>query len=90
MSPTATAALCCQMSGHCHQRHHRELVGSGSRGFTALLAVTPRYLGNHGQGIWIYELAAGGNARRCMKNCIYCLHQEITYDQDFPVCAQHA
>ena len=27
MSPTVTAALCCQMSGHCHQRHHRQLVG---------------------------------------------------------------
>ena len=26
------------------------------------------------------------NARRCMKIFIFCLHEEITYDQDFDRC----
>ena len=73
-------------------------TASSSVGRAALLAyqLTPRCwlrccdLGNHGQEIWRYELAASRNARRCMKRFIFCLLKEFTYDQDFRVCAQHA
>ena len=38
----------------------------------------------------LMELGNIGIAVAEMKSCIFCLHQEITYDQDFRVCAQHA
>ena len=59
-------------------------------GFTPRCWLRRRALGNHGQEIWKYELAGSRNARRCMKSFIFCLLQEITYDQDFRLCAQHA